>query len=58
MYEFNRLKAELRIQGNEFYHFDTPLTIEHEIQALKEAGFSFVELLREWGATCTLKAKK
>ena len=58
MYEFNRLKAEQGIQGNEFYHFDTPLTIEHEIQALKEAGFSLVELLREWGATCTLKAKK
>ena len=32
--------------------------IEHEIQALKEAGFSTVELLREWGATCTIKATK
>ena len=58
MYEFNRLKKEQGICDNEFYHFDTPLTIDHEIQALKETGFSSVELLKEWGATCTIKAMK
>ena len=56
MYECKRLKAEHGIRDNEFYHFDTPLTIDHEIQALKEAGFFSVELLKEWGATCTIKA--
>ena len=58
MYEFKRLKAEGGIQDNQLYHFDTPLTIDHEIQALKEAGFSSVEPIREWGATCTIKATK
>ncbi len=28
-----------------YVHFDTPLTLEHEIQAIKNAGFSSVELL-------------
>ena len=48
MYEFKRLKAERGIRDNEFYHFDTSLTLDHEIKALKEAGFSLVEILREW----------
>ena len=58
MYECKRLKKEQGIRDNEFYHFDTPLTIDHEIKALKEAGFSSVMLLKEWGATCTIKAMK
>ncbi len=56
--ELLRLKAEQGIDNEEFYHFDTPLTIEHEIQALQEAGFSFVEILGNWKATFTLKASK
>ena len=56
--ELNRLKAEQGITDNEFYHYDTPLTVEHETQALKEAGFSSVEILGNWGATYTLKASK
>ena len=49
-------KAEQGITGNEFYHYDTPLTVVHETEALLEAGFSSVEVLRSWGATYTLKA--
>ena len=52
------LKAEQGICDDEFYHFDTPLTVEHETQALLEAGFSKVEVLNRWGATYTLKAVK
>ena len=29
--ELLRLKAEQRISDDEFYHYDTPLTVEHEI---------------------------
>ena len=50
------LKAEQEIADNEFYHYDTPLTVKHETEALVEAGFSFVEVLQNWGATYTLKA--
>ena len=56
--ELDRLKREQGITDNEFYHYDTPLTVEHEIDALTEAGFSSVEVLKSWGATYTIKAVK
>ena len=39
------------------YHFDTPLTVQNETQALHSAGFSSVTLLGHWGATHTLRAE-
>ena len=50
------LKAEQGIADDEFYHYDTPLTVKHETEALMEAGFSSVEVLKNWGATYTIKA--
>lgn len=55
--ELLRLKAEQGIADDEFYHYDTPLTVAHEREALLMAGFASVEVLGQWGATCTLKAK-
>ena len=52
------LKAEQGIIDDEFYHYDTPLTVKHEIETLNEAGFSSVEVLNNWGATYTIKAVK
>lgn len=52
------IKAEQGIKDNEFYHYDTPLTVTHETEALLEAGFSTVEVLKNWGATYTLKASR
>lgn len=52
------LKAEHGIADNEFYHYDTPLTVKNETEALLEAGFSSVEVLKNWGATYTIKAVK
>ena len=52
------LKAEQGITDDEFYHYDTPLTVKHESEALVEAGFSSVEVLSNWGATYTVKAVK
>ena len=52
------LKAEQGITDDEFYHYDTPLTVKHETDALLEAGFSSVEVLKNWGATYTIKAVK
>ncbi len=56
--ELLRLKAEQGIADDAFYHYDTPLTVTHETQALLTAGFSRVEELGTWGATHTLKAWK
>ena len=55
---FLALKKELDITDDEFYHYDTPLTVRHETEALMEAGFSSVEVLHHWGATYTLKANR
>jgi len=54
----NALKAEQGIRDDEFYHYDTPLTVQHETEALLEAGFASVEVLNNWGATYTIKAVK
>ena len=56
--ELCRLKAQQGISGSEFYHYDTPLTVAHETQALLAAGFASVEVLNQWGATYTLKANR
>ena len=52
------LKRAQGIQNTEFYHYDTPLTVPHEMEALQAAGFSSVEVLCQWGVTAVLKATK
>ncbi len=56
--ELVRLKKEQGITDGEFYHYDTPLTVQHETEALLEAGFSSVKVLNNWENTYTLKAEK
>lgn len=51
-----KLKQEQNIADNDFYHYDTPLTVEHEMEILYKAGFSEVKILKNWNATYTLKA--
>lgn len=50
------LKEEQHITDNAFYHYDTPLTVAHEIQILHAAGFEDVQILKNWGATYTVRA--
>ena len=56
--ELERLMKEQGISDGEFYHYDTPLTVQHEIEALTLGGFAAVEILNQWGSTCTIKASK
>ena len=56
--ELLRLKAQQGITDTGFYHYDTPLTVQHETDALLAAGFSTVEVLRNWGQTFTIRARK
>ena len=56
--ELLRLKAEQGIADGAFYHYDTPLTVEHETEALLAAGFANVEVLQSWGQTSTIRARK
>lgn len=54
--ELLRLKREQGIEDDAFYHYDTPLTAAHETEALLDAGFASVTVLKRWGPTYTLKA--
>ena len=56
--ELLRLKREQGILDDAFYHYDTPLTVEHEKEALLSAGFSSVTVLQSWAATSALKATR
>ncbi len=56
--ELKRLKGESGLDPDAFYHYDTPLTVEHEIEILKKAGFSDVRIMKNWGATYTLLARR
>ena len=52
-----RLKKEQGLSEGEFYHFDTPLTVEHEMDVLRRAGFRDVRIDKKWSEkTCTVLA--
>ena len=53
-----RIKDEEGVADTEIYHYDTPLTLAHECEALIEAGFETVTVFHRWGSTFTLKAEK
>ena len=56
--ELVRLKKEQCVSDSEFYHYDTPLTLQNETEALIGAGFSSVKVLQNWENTYTIKAQK
>ena len=56
--ELAALRAREGITDGAFYHYDTPLTAEHEAEVLRAAGFADVTVLKRWGATCTVRAAK
>lgn len=56
--ELLRLMAEEGAEAGALYHYDTPLTVAHESEALYAAGFGEMEILGRWGPTCTLRADK
>ena len=56
--ELLRIRREQDLPDDIFYHYDTPLTVEHEKEALLEAGFKQVDEVGRWEVTHTLKAVK
>ena len=53
-----QMKKEQDLPEDIFFHYDTPLTAEHETEILLRAGFSEVRIMKEWGTTLTLIAKR
>ena len=57
---FQNLRELKKAQGlpeDAFYHYDTPLTVEHEMDVLKRAGFTRVRIVEKWGGTYTVMAE-
>ena len=52
------LKKEQGLTDDAFYHYDTPLTVEHETEILHTAGFGKVRVMENWEATYTLVAER
>ena len=52
------LKERQGITDDAFYHYDTPLTVTHEIDILQNAGFQDVRIMRNWEATYTVLARR
>lgn len=56
--ENRRLRKEQGIGEEEFYHYDTPCTVDNQTKLLKDAGFSEVEQVFRMENTTMLVAKK
>lgn len=52
------LKKAQGLGDDQFYHYDTPLTVGHEVEAFQAAGFSSVEIVNQWGPTYAIRAVK
>lgn len=55
-YEYKR--SINKIPDNVFVHIDIPLTLEHQIELMKNAGFNDIRVLYENCGTMLIKAKK
>lgn len=56
--EYRRLCREQQIGEDEFFHYDTPCTIENQIEMLKAAGFKTVKQIFRIENTTMLAAEK
>lgn len=56
--ENKRIRKEMNIEEGEFYHYDTPCTIDNQIDMLKKAGFRDVQNVWKQDNTTILVAKK
>ena len=53
-----RIRKELNIAEDAFYHYDTPCTIQNQISMLSQAGFSYVEKVFRIENTTIITARK
>lgn len=56
--EYARIRKDLNLSEREFYHYDTPCTVDNQIGLLKGAGFGKVEIVFRLKNTTILVAYK
>ena len=52
------IRAEQNIEDNEFYHIDTPCTIDNQIKLLLQSGFAQANMVWRKGGTTIIVAEK
>ncbi|MBD5149870.1 MAG: class I SAM-dependent methyltransferase [Oscillibacter sp.] len=53
-----RVRARSGLPEDVFIHIDTPLTMEHQLELMKNAGFRDVKVLHQNGGTVLFRAEK
>lgn len=53
-----RARARSSLPEDVFIHIDTPLTMEHQLELMKSAGFQDVKVLHQNGGTVLFRAEK
>lgn len=53
-----RIRREMDIPEGEFYHFDTPCTVDNQIAMLIQAGFTSAAVVYQTGNAALIVAKK
>ena len=57
--ENKRIREEQKIAEDEFYHYDTPCTVENQIKLLLNAGFNKVrQVFRKFDTTILIADKQ
>lgn len=56
--ENKRIRKEQNIPDGEFYHYDTPCTIDNQIKLLSEAGFKDIKMNCRVGNTTIIVARR
>lgn len=56
--ENRRIRKEMNISEGEFYHYDTPCTVENQIKMFLSAGFAKAETVFRVGCTTIIVAYK
>jgi hypothetical protein len=56
--ENERIRREQNIPEDEFCHYDTPCTIDNQIEMFKKAGFTNVEMVWRMGNTTIIIGEK
>jgi len=56
--EMQRFRKEQNLDDNEFYHYDTPCTIDNQIKLFKKAGFKTAEKVWRVENTTIIISKK
>jgi phospholipid N-methyltransferase len=56
--ENERIRKEQNVPESEFYHYDTPCTVDNQIAMLRKAGFQNADMVWRMGDTTIIVADK